>query len=1381
MTLTAVAACLCGVAAATEYDFFERVRYPGPVKLPGVDLYQAEQTGGPFAEGYQRRVVNWWPRQGVDRIKVQDGMPLRTWTLRERKFDPTACVAGPGLGAEELTRRLRWNQPRQLRAHLIGFRGIGNRCGDTFEHPPFSCPAVVLRLEDGTKRCFIQGTFVDEDEKYILDIYLQEMGRMRSGLSKETYELRSGTTNAWPDNAKPGEPGTMRVESEHFVWVSGSQHAPNESYSPWVNRDAPGKARQYREGSVAFAEDMWAYQEHAGVLMPYWDRPERTKYEITVSGTYMNGHNWIGGYAGGGYGGCGIKHAASLLLAHEWGHGLPLQTRVDGGGGEIVADACEVVDNPAGERFYNNVRRPWRNCVHGSYGSGLFYAILGDDPNWGYAVAITLPVGKGEASVFHTLARLGEQRGLFANGIRGVGDMVGEFGARLAELDCELQDTIQRTYISVKRNYLEAVDRSAGLYRIPWAEAPEPFGSNIIRLVPQKGAGTITVDFRGYDDPDTYGDWRACIVAVGADGKARYSPLWNKGVMELAVQSGDRRFWLTVAATPSALPRLPDGGIGALLDGRHAYQYPYEVKLSGCRPGTPHNMPGDTDDYELTYLGENRLRDTGGLCVIPHPGDTPEAGILRLTIPPLRSRLEKFKEETDRLVAGGKIDTDHWWYTRKFAPNLAFLDTYAAQMLAGIEGRRHPNGGGWVAASAEVAASAYVAPDAMVLDGAKVLDQAAVEDYAVVRGPGAVVAGHAKVSGQAYVAGNVRIDGYTRVLHPLVSPDKQAVPNEVTLRPFQEEGEGGKLWANYACDRDEKEVLEDWFRYRNNPEINSQFDVLNLNGHLYGQPGFVVDGERRGFRFDGRTQYAEASPRLADLGKITVDMALKWDGGANQTVFDFGTSSNNRIVLTPAGDSGKAELAITREGKTERVVADAVLPQGKWAECRVEIDGEKIALWIDGRKVAGQPSALRPADVYPAGVEKHNFIAASRDGTTKFSGTLDYLRVYHTVFDDFTKAPAPRQHSSRRVSKEFIDSCRKEYGGTELRDELIEAKVRPQYVFYEQLNKRMSERLKEIENGPPPANEAPQKYEDASKKLEERRAELRATFEQLPETIGKQAERQKIEEQARALEARRNELYKVLEAKFKAENKDLIEAAEKAAAAADEQRKQAAADLQRLEESFIALPEVTQLPDEAQRAIRIIELKMNSDDYRRCCIARDLAGAGSQEILRTRDQRLRSLIEGHAELARLDREIKGCRIKAESLRTDPQAYVDQQTAGLRDALAKDAMEAGDVIRKRAAEYKLEYDWLRTLGWFAFSKHYNYPYSYYLRDKVAKTVGGKVCHEDFGSLESLYNEQTTTKWHTRCDWEWRLSQELDGSIEELPMLKKWLERARGNVK
>jgi len=225
---------LASSAIAGQYDFFAGARYPGAGKAPGVDLYKVKQTGGPTAEGYQRRVVNWWPRKGVDIIEAKDGMPLRTWTLRDRKMDPSAVGEHVILGIEALTRRLSWKPKRvgKFKARLIGFRGIGNRYGNPFEPGEYHCPGVVLLLEDGTKRCFTRGTFVEADEKFILAIYLKEMARLRAAGPKDKFRLVEDRVRGWPDNAKPGQPGTMRVESDHIVWVSGSQHAPNEKYSP---------------------------------------------------------------------------------------------------------------------------------------------------------------------------------------------------------------------------------------------------------------------------------------------------------------------------------------------------------------------------------------------------------------------------------------------------------------------------------------------------------------------------------------------------------------------------------------------------------------------------------------------------------------------------------------------------------------------------------------------------------------------------------------------------------------------------------------------------------------------------------------------------------------------------------------------------------------------------------------------------------------------------------------------------------------------------------------------------------------------------------------------------------------------------------------------
>jgi hypothetical protein len=1020
-------------ATGADYDFFDGARYPGAAgRKPGVDLYRVEQEGGPHDEGHRRRVVHWWPRKGVDIIEIKKGMPLRTWTFRDRQFDPKSATVHPIKGVDELIRRLPVTQPRKIKAHLVGFRGIGNRAA-AWSFPTNYCPAVVLRLESGIKRCFIRRTFIEEDEAYILDTYEKAMDRVRAGLLKVKYSIGERTKKEWPADTKPGAPGRLRVESEHFVWLAGSQHAPQESFSPWINRDDPQKARLWREGSVSYAEDWWAYQEHAGVLMPFWDRESQGKYGIKVCGTYMDGKTWIGGYAGGGYGGCGIKHAGggpwALGLSHEWGHGLPLQHGLGVGGGETLADTCQVIADPATvDKVVNQMLRPWRNCFHAAYGTGLFYALVGDDPNWGYCFGIAMPIGKEEPTALHVMARVGEQRGLFANGIRGLGDTMGEYAARMAELDCEMQDILRRMYISVKRNWLEPVDRKAGLYRIPRDEAPEPFGANIIRLIPAKGAEKITVDFRGIVDPGTHADWRACIVAVGKDGLCRYSPLWSKGKMSLALRPGDRRHWLTVAATPWALPTLGHRWVTQLFWSRHAFRYPYEVTLTGCRPGTPHNLLADTDDYGLAYIDGFR-RVHSGLCLIPDPGDTPHAPRIREGITALRAKLKTFREETNRLAAAEKISTWHWWYKRRFTPQLEFLDDCSAWMLDGTEGARHPNGGGWVAASAKVAPTAYVGPDCMVLQGAKVLDHASLEDYAVVRGPRAVVSGHARLHGQAYVSGHVHVGGYTRVRQPVhANKEEPFVPHEVAVRERHTPGEDGPIWANYEFNREEKVLLEDWYRYKSPGHPRRFYHVIH-NGRLHGGPAFVADGERRGFRFDGKTQYAEASPTLADLGAVTVHFALKWEGGTNQAVFDFGTSADHCMVFAPQGASGKAELLITREGKTERVIADAALPKGKWAECRLEIDGKTIVLWLDGRKAAEKASSFRAADVYPAGAVKRNFLAAKRDGSAKFKGVLDYLRVWHAVFDDFAKAPTARRHAPRRITKEFIAWHAKEFGG----------------------------------------------------------------------------------------------------------------------------------------------------------------------------------------------------------------------------------------------------------------------------------------------------------------------------------------------------------------
>ncbi|MBT3296704.1 MAG: hypothetical protein HN383_15655, partial [Verrucomicrobia bacterium] len=62
---------------AKKAPLFERIKLRGAVR-DDVSRDVSEQTPG---EGYQSRVVKWWPKQGVDFIEEPKGKP-RTWTIR---------------------------------------------------------------------------------------------------------------------------------------------------------------------------------------------------------------------------------------------------------------------------------------------------------------------------------------------------------------------------------------------------------------------------------------------------------------------------------------------------------------------------------------------------------------------------------------------------------------------------------------------------------------------------------------------------------------------------------------------------------------------------------------------------------------------------------------------------------------------------------------------------------------------------------------------------------------------------------------------------------------------------------------------------------------------------------------------------------------------------------------------------------------------------------------------------------------------------------------------------------------------------------------------------------------------------------------------------
>ena len=917
--------------AETHYEFYRGSQYPGKGLRPGVELREVITPGGAPKE-YIRREVKFWPRKGVDFIEIDKGMPLRSWTL---------------------------SKGGSLKAHLIGFRGVGYTI-DEGPHKKASEPAVVLRLSDGCKRLFPRGSFSRADKDFIIRHFRAEMKRIRARSEKAKYRVRPRDDRSFPNNAKPGEPGTMQVTSDHFVWLSGSQSGSDGD--PWISARDPKRSDRYRAEAVAWAEGMWSLYEYSGLLMPSWDQATRDKYAITVAGTKRDGYKVIPGYAGGGRGGCINKGASNGILGHEWGHGLRCNS-ISVGGGEAGADSCAAFVG-AFPKGGNHLRRPSRHIFNGfgGYGYTTFYSIMGDDPNWGYGWFCVLPLGVRESSILHTIARVMQQKGMAKNGVRGLGDMIGEYAARLATFDCEMESQYRRQWHCPPRHWLECVDAEKNIWRIPADHAPEPLGLNFVRLVPDRGARSITVDFTGAHEPETFSDWRACIIAVEANGARRYSRLWNKGKMTLGIKSGDASHWLSVAATPTAI-YLPGksrhGNDGLFNSGRHASRYPWSVQLSGAKPGSPRKLRGEYG-VATTY---------GGRMLTLITGDP----------------------------AGG---------------------------------HRHKNGGGWVQESARVDETAYVGPDAMVLDRARVLGNARVEGFAVVMDD-AVLKDNAKVFGGALVNGRAVMEGYSRTWLP--AEKEVPIPKLLPTRPGAKELHKYGLWVNYAMDRSDSNILEDYYRY---PITASRgysrplFPVLN--GYVRGKPKFVTQNKRRGLQFGGKKQYALLSPRAIDLGEATIVMDLFPKHREAGAVFDFGTSKDNCMVLT-LGKKGVLQLTAIVGGKeTVSVKGHKTVPTGRWSRLRVEIDGKTTSLWLDSKRVGSVETAFRPCDVFAPDQVKLNVIANSRDNNRPLAAILDSVVVYHTVHKDFDSIPRPTTDSPIRPSEAILAMHEKILGDADL-------------------------------------------------------------------------------------------------------------------------------------------------------------------------------------------------------------------------------------------------------------------------------------------------------------------------------------------------------------
>ncbi|MDP6630272.1 MAG: DUF6055 domain-containing protein [Kiritimatiellia bacterium] len=1010
---------------AREAPLFERAKMRGRV-LDEVSRDVIKQTSG---EGYQLRVVEWWPKKGVDFVEEPEGKP-RTWTIREA----------------ESSKEMKW-WPRALRgktqfkAHLLGFRGIGsaqNPWADDVTTP--LTPAVVLRLPDGRKRCFTRGCFSDKDEQYIVDLYEKQMKVLRDNTFEEGFERVAASHNMGEkisDNPLY-TPGTTHISSKHYTATLGSEPPDDGGGSRWLIADDKERAALNRKLIMQGWEDWWAYLEHGGHLMFFSEKlGPKYKYRFLVGGTKKDGKTLGRGF-GGGYGACSGGDGWWAGLYHEWGHGIPTANQMTLGGGETMCDTGQIIGDPNNaHKCMFQVIKPWKNLFWGWYPGAYAWSVIGDDPNWGYVFpyAIARMMSDKESSPMHVIARVGEERGIFKDGIRETGDLLGQVGARFAEFDNELEMGLRGVFGLPTRVNLLEVDREKRRYRCDPKWSPEAFGVNMVRLVPDKGAKKLTVDFQGHYDAKVYSDWRACIVAVDRDGKCRYSPLWNKGTMTLKTQPGDLRYWLTVTATPTALSPTEGRGlyqaVHVVYQGGFGYRYPYDVTLKGCRAGSPHSTPIDdgTDGQSGLKSGRN-------------PGEGCNSASIPVTDPEQRQQAEEVLAAMgdDQRMAGRWAKAAEWH-------------------LKNMKGKHHPNGGGWVADTATVADTAYVGPNAMVLDEAKVLDDAVIEDSVIVYG-NAIFKDSARAYGKLAVEKGV----FSKDARMYIRNEPKWSTQKVTISPdsdapqkrYAQLMKAPPLQANFDIVQPESSLLEDHFNERSGTIYGShRDDRIFFDGVLIGNPGFTYDGVESGaVTFNGKDQWAEMPGELADLETITVDVRFMVDSTKQQTVWMFGNDASSQLSLSVA--DGKLVLLGQGGGKHADCRGGKVVSE-QWTTVRVELDGKTMKLFQDGKNIGEVKADFRASDAFTPGKVRMATLGAGFGGATPMAGAVDHLRFFTEVLDDFEAADIPMVNP-RHLCPRFLARFEARYPDFHAKRTHFRWSGHPLYLYYKKYNKGLGYR-----------------------------------------------------------------------------------------------------------------------------------------------------------------------------------------------------------------------------------------------------------------------------------------------------------------------------------
>lgn len=792
-----------------------------------------------------------------------------------------------------------------------------------------------------------------------------------------------------------GTPGVNRVTSKHFCVVYG-------------DKDKKGKwSKEMAEGTLRNLEALWTmYVEKLGWTAPTecrdpkapkWNDGKKCKVNLLVLMTGLPKHGegggaWMGAHEGFAYllldSGYLRVDPPSWVTPHELGHVMQMHQKGGFCNNPWSGPWWETYANWLRERYLYDPIYPkapetdfcwpyletWHMVwPHGRnyYHCWMFPHYLEENPDklpalganfnrrvWNESLQNEYPV--------HSMIRLSSLNTFKA--------ALGHFAARMATLDLQQQRIYRAKFDKELNDYrrrtlyteLRRVPDREGWWRCPIQHAPQQLGINIIRLIPE--ASEVKVTFEGIVDHERGSDWRACLVAVDANGKARYSGLWSSGANNLKLNADEKTLYLTVAATPD---RFEPVGLNAATGQPYEShpgraRFPYEVRIEGARP------------FSETSRRLENLREVKGAR---HPNGG------------------GFVASTAKVDATAYVGPNALVLGRAKVLGSARIEDYAVvRDDATVQDRAVVRGHATVTGRATVKDDARVGNHAWLQEGATIVDHGRVIEHGVVGGREGFVGGRGIVKGSAWVYGKVIGTGMADGDFNTGSTVSKGVafswwwgtPKEAQTYADKRPGVAN-LYVAYD------------FAAPSAPYARDRFGVTH--GILRGGPKWLeaLDGRTGVLTFNGRDQYVLLEDSVSAFQDIEVRCHVRSDVATCVPlvgpIWWFGAGPDQCMYLTLSNAAGKLAFVIRKGAKVETLEGPAALPRGAWHHVRLVLDGGKATLYVNGKLVAEGKVTLTPEDIQAPDTNATptaNYIARGIIGgqVRCFAGAIDGFEVY---------------------------------------------------------------------------------------------------------------------------------------------------------------------------------------------------------------------------------------------------------------------------------------------------------------------------------------------------------------------------------------------------